>query len=260
MIEALPLVLLTNDDGVDAPGLYRLVDCLPDDVDAIVVAPASAQSGKSSAITVNAPLRIKTCSDYRAARVFSVSGTPVDCIKLAMHAIVPRRPSLILSGINHGSNSGCNVVYSGTMGAVIEGCLLGIPSCGFSLLHHSWSADFGPAMPLVAEMIKKLLRDGMPDGVCLNVNIPANVDPRGVRVCRAARSYWTDEYERYNDPTGSPFYMLKGTFVNCDSGARDTDEYWLSENYVSAVPVVCDISAESAQPFLSKRFDCNVGK
>lgn len=255
MIETRKLVLLSNDDSVAAPGLHRLVDCLPQDVDIIVVAPETPQSGKSSAITVNGPLRIKSYPDYGRARVFSVSGTPVDCIKVAMHTIVPRKPDLILSGINHGSNSGCNVVYSGTMGAVIEGCTIGIPSCGFSLLHHSWEAEFGPGMPFISKMIENLLADGLPEGVCLNVNIPARVDPLGVRVCRGVRSYWTDEYQRYTDPTGNPFFMLTGKFVNCEPHAKDTDEYWLAQKYISAVPVLADPSALAPLEFLAARFN-----
>lgn len=255
MIHTRPLILISNDDSAAAPGLLRLIDCTPDDADVIAVAPAEPRSGQSSAITVNAPLRIKQLPDYKHARVFSVSGTPVDCIKLAMHAIVPRRPDLILSGINHGSNSACNVVYSGTMGAVLEGCTIGIPSCGFSLLHHSWKADFTMGMPFIKEMVQKLLSDGLPDGVCLNVNIPAHVTPRGVRVCRAARGYWTDEYRRYDDPTGNPFYMLTGRFVNSEPEATDTDEYWLGNDYISVVPVAADMTAQSPIPFLAPRFD-----
>lgn len=251
-----PLILISNDDSIEAPGLKRLIDALPEDVDIIAVAPSSAQSGMSSAITVNAPLRIKSHDDYRHSRMFSVSGSPVDCVKLAMHCIVSRKPDLLLSGINHGSNSGCNVVYSGTMGAVIEGCTIGIPSCGFSLLHHSWKADFGPGLPFISKIVGELLRDGLPDGVCLNVNIPAHVEPLGAKVCRAARSLWTDEYERYTDPTGNPFYMLTGRFVNCEPDAADTDEYWLARNYISVVPTKADMSAVEPMSFLSKRFDC----
>lgn len=256
MNDTRPLILLTNDDSIDAPGLYRLIDCLPTTVDVIAVAPASPQSGKSSAITVGTPLRVSEKPDYKDARMFTVNGTPVDCVKMAMHAIVPRRPDLVLSGINHGSNSGCNVVYSGTMGAVIEGCTLGIQSCGFSLLHHSWKADFGPAMPFIRQMVERLMAAPLPDGVCLNVNIPAGVDPLGVRVCRAARSYWTDEYERYVDPTGNPFYILTGRFVNREPDAADTDEYWLAQNYISAVPVAADMSAVGFVDTLAKTFDC----
>lgn len=255
MIEPRKLILITNDDSAQAPGLQRLVDCMPQNVDIIVVAPAEPHSGQSSAITVGAPLRIKALPDYANARMFAVTGTPVDCVKLALNAIVPRRPDLILAGINHGSNSGCNVIYSGTMGAVLEGCTQGIASCGFSLLHHSWKADFTMGMPFVAEIVKKLLSDGLPEGVCLNVNIPARVEPKGVKVCRAAKGYWTDEYERFEDPQGNPFYWLTGHFVNSEPQAVDTDEHWLSEGYISAVPVACDMTHAESIKFLEKRFD-----
>lgn len=245
MIETKPLILITNDDSISAPGLLRLVDCVPEGTDIIVVAPAEPRSGQSSALTVGAPLRIKSVSDYKNARMFTVNGTPVDCVKLAMDAIVPRKPDLVLAGINHGSNSGCNVLYSGTMGAVLEGCTLGITSCGFSLLHHSMQADFTMCLPFVKEIIAKLLESGLPKGVCLNVNIPARVVPEGVRVCRAAMGHWTDEYARYTDPSGNPFYWLTGRFVNDEPQAIDTDEYWLGKNYISVVPVGSDMTASS---------------
>lgn len=255
MITPRKLVLVTNDDSIEAPGLLRLVDCIPDGCDIIVAAPARPQSGQSSALTVNAPLRITSCADYRTARMFTVSGTPVDCVKLAMDAIVPRRPDLVLAGINHGSNSGCNVIYSGTMGAVLEGCTIGIPSAGFSLLHHSMQADFTLSMPFVKQMVAELLEHGMPQGICLNVNIPARVVPEGVRACRAARGHWTDEYARYTDPAGNPFYWLQGRFVNEEPDATDTDEYWLDRNYISVVPVACDMSATACVGDAAKRFD-----
>ena len=255
MTDIRPLILITNDDSIHAPGLLRLVDCMPQDADVIVVAPAEPHSGQSSAITVGAPLRIRQLDDYGAARMFTVSGTLVDCVKLALSAIVPRRPDLVLAGINHGSNSGCNVVYSGTMGAVMEGCVVGITSCGFSLLHHSMKADFSMGMPFIKEIVAELLRRPLPDGICLNVNIPARVVPEGVRVCRAARGRWTDEYERYTDPLGNPFYWLTGRFVNAEPDATDTDEYWLSRNYISAVPVAVDMTARDEVEFLAPRFD-----
>ncbi len=255
MIDIRPLVLITNDDSINAPGLLRLVECMPQNVDVVVVAPAEPHSGQSSAITVGAPLRIKSLPDYGGARMFTVGGTPVDCVKLALNAIVPRRPDLVLAGINHGSNSGCNVVYSGTMGAVIEGCTVGITSCGFSLLHHSMEADFSKGMPFIKAMVTGLLDSPLPSGVCLNVNSPARVEPKGVRVCRAARGYWTDEYERYADPIGNPFYWLTGRFVNSEPDATDTDEYWLGQNYISAVPVRVDMSAIDGVDILADRFD-----
>ncbi len=250
-----PLVLITNDDSISAPGLLRLVDCVPEDCDVIVVAPADPHSGQSSAISVGTPLRINSRPDYRHARMFTVNGTPVDCVKLAMSAIVPRRPDLVLAGINHGSNSGCNVVYSGTMGAVMEGCTLGITSCGFSLLSHSMNADFAPSMPFISRMIKELLASPLPNGVCLNVNMPARVQPKGIKTCRAANGYWTDEYQRYTDPQGNPFYWLTGHFVNSEPDATDTDEYWLAKEYISAVPVVVNLTANDSIAELARRFD-----
>jgi len=254
MIETRPLILITNDDSIHAPGILRLVDCMPQEADVLVVAPAEPHSGQSSAITVGAPLRIKELDDYGQARVFTVTGTPVDCVKLALSAIVPRRPDLVLAGINHGSNSGCNVMYSGTMGAVLEGCNVGISSCGFSLLHHSMQADFSMSMPFVREMVNELLRRPLPGGVCLNVNIPARVVPEGVKVCRASHGYWTDEYDRYADPSGNPFYWLTGRFVNAEPDADDTDEYWLARNYITAVPVAVDMSAVDDVDSLAGRF------
>lgn len=255
MIETRPLILITNDDSIAAPGLRRLVDCMPADVDIIVAAPAEPHSGQSSALTVGAPLRIREVPDYGRARMFTVTGTPVDCVKLAMDAIVPRRPSLVLAGINHGSNSGCNVIYSGTMGAVLEGCTLGITSAGFSLLHHSMAADFTMGLPFISRIVAGLLENPLPAGICLNVNIPARVVPEGVRVCRAARGHWTDEYARYTDPSGNPFYWLTGHFVNEEPDAADTDEFWLGKKYISVVPVKGDMTAIGYIPTASKLFD-----
>jgi len=250
-----PLILISNDDSIAAPGLLRLVDCCPPDADIIVAAPAEPHSGQSSALSVNKPLRINSLPDYGPARLFTVNGTPVDCIKLALNAIVPRRPDLVLAGINHGSNSGCNVIYSGTMGAVLEGCNVGITSCGFSLLHHSMQADFSLSAPLIADIIARLLARPLPEGVCLNVNIPARVVPAGVRVCRAARGNWTEEYRKYLDPSGAPFYWLTGRFVNLEPDAEDTDEYWLGRGYMSAVPVTVDQTDRDAVGALARDFD-----
>lgn len=252
-----PLILITNDDSINAPGLLRLVDCCPQDADIIVVAPAEQHSGQSSALTVGAPLRIESHPDYSNARLFTVSGTPVDCVKLALHAIVPRCPDLVLAGINHGSNSGCNVIYSGTMGAVLEGCNVGVTSCGFSLLHHSMQADFSLSQSYVRDIISSLLASPLPQGVCLNVNIPARVVPEGVRVCRASRGHWSEEYRKYIDPSGNPFFWLTGKFVNTEPDARDTDEYWLAHNYISVVPVSVDQTDRAAIAPLSGFFDKN---
>lgn len=250
-----PLILISNDDGVHAKGLMCLAECVKDMADIIIVAPDTPQSGKSSAITVGQPLRITAHPDSCGARVFSVSGTPVDCVKLGLHAIVPRKPDLVLAGINHGSNSGTAVTYSGTMGAVLEGCMVGIPSVGFSLLHHSLKADFSFSIDYVKKIAATVLLEGLPSRICLNVNIPALVVPNGVRVCRAAQGHWSEEYMRYTDPSGDPFYWLTGRFVNGEPDATDTDEYWLGKKYISVVPVSPDQTVLSAILAFAKIYD-----
>lgn len=236
MTTSRPLILITNDDGVEAPGLHRLIETASAAGDVVAVAPSLPQSGMSSAITVNAALFIKEHPGYDGARVYSVNGKPVDCVKLALKALTGRKPDLLLSGINHGSNAGNSVVYSGTMGAAAEGCMAGIPSIGFSLTHHSIKADFGPGLPFVDKIMRDVLANGLPEGICLNVNIPARCEPCGIKVTKAARGYWTEEYQEYTSPHGQPFYWLQGNFVNIDEDDTDTDEYWLDRQYVTVVP------------------------
>ena len=218
-----PLILITNDDSIEAKGLRHLVDCVRHLGDICVLAPNQPQSGQSSAFTVNSPLRVIEHPDYNGAMMRSATGTPVDCVKLAMHHVLPRRPDLILSGINHGSNAGNSVIYSGTMGAAFEGCMLGIPSVGYSLLHHSLAADFSECTRFITDITARVLSDGLPQGVCLNVNFPAKVTIKGTKVVRAARSHWTDEYEEYIDPHGKPFFWLTGRIVNEEPGNPETD-------------------------------------
>lgn len=250
-----PLILITNDDSINAPGIRKLAECALEFGDVYVVAPLHPQSGQSSALTVDSPLRIGEREDYMGAKMFTVSGTPVDCVKLALHAIVPRTPDFIFSGINHGSNSGNAITYSGTMGAVIEGCTVGIPSVGFSLCHHSIKADFDLSLPYVRKIMERIVKNGLPDYVALNVNIPARVVPEGVKVCRAARGHWTEEYVGYKDPQGRPFYMLTGHFENEEPNAADTDEFWLSQNYISCVPVTPDQTAMAQTSLLQNVFE-----
>ncbi len=239
-----PLILISNDDGVDAPGLRLLADCANSFVDVVVVAPDSARSGQSSALTFNAPLRINEHPDYHGATIRSVTGTPVDCIKIAMHTILTRKPDLMLSGINHGSNAGNSVIYSGTMGAVFEACMLDIPAIGFSLLHHSWEADFSECITPTKEIISKVINGGgLPTGVCLNVNYPAKVKIEGAKVVRAAKSHWTQEYQRYDDPSGKPFFWLTGRMINEEPDNPETDLYWLDRNYATIVPTRADQNA-----------------
>lgn len=241
-----PLILISNDDSIDAKGLHCLVDCVAALGEVWVVAPDAPHSGQSSAMTVNSPLKIIEHPDYNGARMRSVTGTPVDCVKLAMHNIVPRRPSLVLAGINHGSNAGNSAIYSGTMGAVFEGCMNGIPSVGFSLLHHSLQADFSECLRFVREISERVLRSGLPEGVCLNVNFPAKVRIKGLKVVRSARSRWTEEYQEYTDPHGKPFFWLTGNQVNEEPDADDTDLHWLALDYATAVPTRPDQNATEA--------------
>lgn len=250
------LILITNDDSINAPGIHHLADCVRSMGEVYVVAPALPQSGQSAAMTVGAPLRIaEVKSELEGVRMFTVTGTPVDCVKLALNAIVPRRPDVIFAGINHGSNSGINVTYSGTMGAALEGCIEDIPSVGFSLLHHSMKADFTLSTEFVKKIAAQVIEEGLPMGICLNVNIPARVVPEGIKVCRASKGRWIEGYQRYLDPQGNPFYWLTGKFVNEEPDATDTDEYWLARRYVTIVPVAADQTVHSAIAELGKKYD-----
>lgn len=238
-----PLIFITNDDGIHAPGLEHLIHIAATLGDVVAGAPDSPQSAKSSALTVNAPLEVHTHQPIDGALVYSITGTPVDCVKVAMHAILDRKPDLLLSGINHGSNAAVNNIYSGTMGATMEGCIIGIPSVGFSLLDHSMNADFKPLTPFISEIIGNVLAKGLPEGICLNVNFPAGCEPLGMKVVRAARGYWTEEYADYATPHGRPFYWLTGTFHNDEPDSDDTDEYWLTRRYGTIVPIRPDQTA-----------------
>lgn len=230
------LILVSNDDSINAPGIRFLVDCIAQMGEVWVVAPDEPKSGQSSSLTFNAPLRVTEHESYNGARMLSVSGTPVDCIKLAMHTILPRVPDLVLAGVNHGSNAGNSVIYSGTMGAVFEGCMDAVPSVGFSLLHHSMSADFSECRRFIVATVERVLADGLPEGVCLNINFPAKVKIEGMKVVRAARSHWTEEYQQYTDPHGIPFYWLTGRQINEELDNPATDLYWLDRNYATCVP------------------------
>lgn len=254
-----PLILISNDDGVQAPGLRHLIDCvlsLGIGAEVVAVAPATHQSGKSSAITSDAPLRIIPCPDYRGARVFAVTGTPVDSIKLGIYAALGGRiPSLVLSGVNHGTNSGNSNIYSGTMGAAMEGCMTGIPSVGFSLLDWRADADFSASTPFIQTIIRMVLRQGLPDQVCLNVNIPAHCEPKGIKVTRCARGRWTEEYKEYTDPHGGKFFMLTGVYKDDEPDNPDTDNYWLARQYVTVTPIRPDQTAVDAIPAISTLLD-----
>lgn len=238
-----PLILITNDDGFAARGLRILDEVAMEFGDVIVMAPESNASGQSHSITSSRPLRVREIKHAPGLDIYACDGTPVDCVKLASEHFCPRRPTLVLSGINHGSNSSINVLYSGTMGAVIEATALGIDAIGFSLLNHSPEADFTPGIPYVRHIIGRVLEQGLPADTSLNVNIP-RLDAehlRGIRVCHEAKSQWLDSFERRTDPQGRPYWWLTGKFV-CDNPPETSDEWALANGYVSVVPIHPDFT------------------
>jgi 5'-nucleotidase len=240
-----PLILITNDDGITAPGIRTLIEVMKTIGDVVVVAPDSPQSGMGHAITVNSTLFVeKVKVDQGNQLEYSCSGTPADCVKLAVNQILERKPDLCVSGINHGSNSSINVIYSGTMSAAIEAGIEGIPAIGFSLLDYSWNANFEATKPYIKSIVENVLKAGLPKDVVLNVNIP-NVpkqELKGIKICRQARANWEEEFDKRTNPQGRVYYWLTGKFVNLDHG-EDTDEWALQNGYVSVVPVQFDLTA-----------------
>jgi len=248
-----PVILVTNDDGITAPGLHALVEAMRDLGDIYVVAPDSPQSGMGHAITINNPLRLDEVNVHGEHMWFQCSGTPVDCVKIAIDKILHKKPDICVSGINHGSNSSINVIYSGTMSAAMEGAIEGIPSVGFSLLDYSLNADFSGAKAYARMIASNVLKAGLPSGTLLNVNIP-NLeidDIKGVKVCRQANAKWVEEFDERLDPNRRKYYWLTGRFMNHDKGL-DTDEWALANGYISLVPVQFDFTAHHAIPFLNE--------
>ena len=243
-----PLILVTNDDGINAPGIRTLISVVKNIGDVIVVAPDSPQSGMGHAITINSTLHSSRITPKNSEIIeYSCSGTPADCVKLAINELMPRKPDLCVSGINHGSNSSINVIYSGTMSAAIEAGIEGVPAIGFSLLDYSWNADFSHSKDFIRKITLNALNKGIPKGVVLNVNIPAvkKSDIKGVKICRQAKAYWVEEFDKRKNPLGQEYYWLTGKFVNKDQG-EDTDEWALKNNYISIVPVEFDLTAHHA--------------
>ena len=243
-----PLILVTNDDGINAPGIRTLISIMKDIGDIVVVAPDSPQSGMGHAITINSTLHSSriTPKDSEITE-YSCSGTPADCVKLAINELMPRKPDLCVSGINHGSNSSINVIYSGTMSAAIEAGIEGIPAIGFSLLDYRWNADFEQSKNFISMITLNALNNGIPKGVVLNVNIPSvrKSDIKGVKICRQAMAYWIEEFDKRKNPLGQEYYWLTGKFINEDQG-EDTDEWALNNNFISIVPVKFDLTAHHA--------------
>lgn len=239
-----PLILVTNDDGITAPGIRKLVEFMNEIGDVVVVAPNSPQSGKGHAITINSTLTFEEINLEGPQKDFSLSGTPVDCVKFALDKILDRKPDLVVSGINHGANSSINVIYSGTMSAAVEAGVEGLQAIGFSLLDFSWDADFAQGKRFIQEIAKKTLENPLPKGIVLNVNIPKlpESEIKGIKVCRQAHAKWEENFDERVNPHGKKYYWLSGYFNNMDEGA-DADENALSEGYVSVVPVKFDLTA-----------------
>lgn len=254
MANSRPLILVTNDDGIMARGLEHLVEIAVKFGDVVVVAPAEPQSGKSSSITVDSAVRLAQHANIGEARVFSVTGTPVDCVKVGLHAVLDRKPDLLLSGINHGSNAAINNIYSGTMGAAMEGCILQIPSIGFSVLSHDPKADFDQVTPYIESIITTVLEKGLPAWVCLNVNFPSRGEIQGMKVVQGALGHWTEEYTDYATPNGQPFFWLTGKFVNDEPDNDKTDEYWLKRAYGTIVPIRPEQTAYDVLTDIQKMF------
>lgn len=240
-----PLILVTNDDGITAPGMRALIEVMKELGEVVVVAPDKAQSGMGHAVTINQTLTLEKVEiDQSISHEYACSGTPVDCVKIALSQVLDRRPDLCVSGINHGSNSSINVIYSGTMSAALEAGMSGIPAIGFSLCDFSWNADFEQVLPFVRTITQEALNKGIPTDVVLNVNFPKlpTDQIKGIKICRQAKATWIENFDKRISPHGKEYYWLKGEFVNQDKG-EDTDEWALHNSFVSVVPVQFDLTA-----------------
>ncbi|MEI7500646.1 MAG: 5'/3'-nucleotidase SurE [Bacteroidota bacterium] len=250
-----PLILVTNDDSVKAPGIRALIRYIRPFGRVVVVAPDRPQSGTAHAVTIAHPLRLELITREADYEEYSCNGTPADCVKLAFKIVMRRRPDFLFSGINHGSNASINIIYSGTMAAVLEGALAGVPSVGFSLNNYSLKADFGPSEQFVKTIVSNVISNGLPNGVCLNVNIPDVPENqiKGIKVCRQAEGTWEEDFDEREDPHGSKYYWMKGVYVSVGNG-QDTDQWALENKYVAVVPVHFDLTAKGSLETLMNRF------
>lgn len=254
---SMPLILVSNDDGITSKGIRVLVSVMKKLGEVVVVAPDSPQSGMGHAITIGETLRLSEVDIFGDVKAYKSSGTPADCVKLAKRLVLQdRKPDLVVSGINHGSNTAISVLYSGTMSAAIEGAIEGCPSIGFSLCDFSSKADFSHTEEWVEKIAKQVLKHGMTKGVALNVNFPPkqNQPIQGIKVCRQAEAKWQEEFEQRYDPNGRKYYWLAGNFVNYDKG-EDNDEWAIANNFISIVPCKYDLTALHAITQINKEWD-----
>src|SRR5687767_9420196 len=255
VVKEKPVILITNDDGVTAPGIMNLVEAVKDLGKIVVVAPDKPQSGMGHAITIGQPLRLMKIDSIDNIETWSCTGTPVDCVKLAVDKVLHRKPDICLSGINHGANHSINVIYSGTMSAAVEAAIESIPSIGFSLLDYSIEADFSAAKLYARNIVMKMLSTKLDKHTILNVNFPA-VEPKlikGVKLCRQAYAKYEEDFLERDDPHGRKYFWLTGEFVNFDRG-KDTDVWALKNNYVSVVPVQFDLTNYTLKTKLEKNW------
>ena len=237
-----PTILITNDDGYRSKGIASLIESAKEFGNLVVVAPNNSKSGQSHAITVKEFLRLSPVHEKEGLSIYRSSGSPVDCVKLAIQEL-NIKPDLLLSGINHGTNSSISVHYSGTMGAVKEGCLLGIPSIGFSLDNFSPEADFSNSQKVIKQIIPQVLQHGLPHWTCLNINIPDVTSLKGIKVCRQAHGVWKEAFDKRKDPHGQEYYWLTGNYELLENTAEDSDEWALRQGYASLVPTTVDTTA-----------------
>ncbi len=252
-----PLILVSNDDGIISKGIRVLVNLMKLLGEVVVVAPDSPQSGMGHAITVGNMLRLYDSRTFEGIQSFACSGTPADCIKISKkNALDGRKPDLVVSGINHGSNTSISVLYSGTMSAAIEGAIEGLPSIGFSLCDYSHEADFSHVEKYVLDICSQVLKTGLPKGVALNVNFPCKTDEalKGIKICRQSRAKWEEDFVRRHDPSGEQYFWLTGKFINFDKG-EDNDEWAIANNYVSVVPCQFDLTAHHSISVLNDEWE-----
>ncbi len=252
------LILVSNDDGIDARGLKALIKIASEFGRVVVVAPERGQSGMSHSISLLTPLRVRRVVENDNLRIYAVPGTPVDCVKLAINQLLNKKPDLMLSGINHGSNSAVSIIYSGTMGAAIEASLYGIPAIGFSVLDHSPNADFSLVQKYAPALISEVITKGLPSQICLNVNFPviSENEFKGYKICKQTTGVWKEDFEKRIDPYGLDYYWLTGSFHNFEPENQEADEWALANNYASIVPVKIDFTDYKSLDFL-KTFKLN---
>lgn len=238
-----PLILISNDDGYHAKGINCLIEWVRDYGDVIVCAPERARSGFACAFSATTPLTLKLRRKQDGVEVWSCNGTPVDCVKMALAELCPRKPDLVIGGINHGDNASVNTHYSGTMGVTMEGCMKYIPSIAFSLCDHRDDADFEPMRPYVRQMVQRVLDEGLPLGVCLNINFPLASEFKGVKVCRMAKGTWGNEVMKCRHPRGYDYWWMVGTYHNDEPDAEDTDNWALNHGYIAITPTQIDVTA-----------------